>query len=324
LSSILDVDEPSTRSALEFLSHFNRLHYSNHLHFLQYARIWCQLSDFLYRHRSLQLFSDKFEMLFSIPERGESSNVYWFEVVRAAEELSALVINHLVKELEVPLDGRVHGYFHKALHMSKERLGETMETIKKTIGVCHFTSKVAARHCIYLESYCPQAMQTIHNRYHTMRTIGCWLQAINCIHREQYTEACNWLATAASIGEREKTTAAATPMLESVRLAQLYCLVHKSLQDNQKAIAMAYIGQLRVLVEKEPDRLQILTPLEQLAASLSGSVRSAIPSSNSILLETSFSIHENALLQGTSPLLPVVCRFRVLPALREAAFRPTT
>jgi hypothetical protein len=261
------------------------------------------------------LFSDKFEMLFSIPERGESSNVYWFEVVRAADELSALTINNLVKELEVPLDGRVHGYFYKAIHMSKERLGETMDSIKKTIGVCHFTSKVAARHCIYLESYCPQAMESIQTRYHTMRTIGCWLQAINCIHREQYTDACNWLATAASIGEREKTTAATRPMLESVRLAQLYCLVHKSLQDNQKAIAMAYIGQLKVLVEKEPGHLQILAPLEQLAASLSGTLRSAIPSSNSILLDTSFTVHAHALVQGESPLVPAVCRFRVLPSL---------
>lgn len=301
LFSILDTEDAETKVALEFMSSFDKLEYRNANITLRYARYWCQLSKHLYARKEEQLVSEKVQMLFEVPEKKLRTDVYWFEVLRACDLLSAVTMENLVQELQIraSIQNNNEGYAEVALQLDKATMAANLEHVKLAIGVCQYTLKTALLRCTCMREFAPEAVERVTRRYHGLRAIGCWLQGmyqLTVVHNPK--TAGDWFETSRDIAAKHATPDCVAPVVLSAGMLILYGLVTKALSDNERGLAQAYLQY-----SKEPKKNNaLLQKLQVLAKTPAGAPKPAIPEEGSVLLISSFTITENALENGISPL----------------------
>jgi hypothetical protein len=305
LSSVLDPKVAGVRKLLDFMDSFESLPYKNESIYYEYARNWCQLASFLFEHKESQLFSEKVQMWFEVPERKGAVDVYWFEVVRSCDLLATATMHTVVQEMSLLPAAMPACYALHALTMSPARCMALLTTIKRAIGVCHYTLRVAAVNCIYMNSTCPVALASISRRYNTFRIIACWLYARHHICEASWEHALNGLASCESLSATLDTTPAAAPLIQSVRPLQAYVLVHRALaQAGQRGVAQAHLRKCLSQQSPLPKACKpLFDALEAAVATPSGGLQSAVPDDDSPLLFFKAESNNAFFELGTPPLL---------------------
>ena len=200
------------------------------------------LSKFLYDHREHQLYSEKVHMMFVVEERQQKTDVYWFEVARSALLLSNQTMLNVVHTLRIiEATSQKEGYAHIATSLELPVLGEALAALKATIGVCHYTLKVAAQQCKFLQHCAPQLMTELSKCYHSFRVMGCFVQGLRQLHLLQAQEVANWMDTAEAIASTHETVAAAVSHItQCTAVIKLHAFAHKALRDGQRGIAVGF------------------------------------------------------------------------------------
>lgn len=306
LRLIVDLSDKPSAEFVGFLSGFDGLAYKNCDSLVQYAQYWCVLSDFLYRNRAKQLCSDV-EMLFVIEERGEKTDVYWFEVARACDVAGKEAIQTIVQRLGIlpVLDAKV-GYAETGLSLSKQVLSDALDLIKKVVGLCHYTLVTATATCKYFQM-APDLMNSIKRRYVSLRVIGCWIVGMLALRfplegpADQPTE-CDMFDACFELASREKETliAAASLLSESCPLLKSYAFVVKSIAEGQKGCAKGFAKQCEKHAAKNGTLIARIQAMTQFADVLPPPI---VPAENSPLLKIPCAKKPHApLTKGINPL----------------------
>ncbi len=299
LSKVVDLSDAKCVEMLDFMSSFCSLAYKNSGITMKYARCWCILSRFLYAHREQQLYSDKVQMTFLVPERKQQTDVYWFEVARSCDLLAQETMLNLVQDLSIMRAmAQNQGYAETAINLSDDTLATAMSGIKSAIGICHYSLKVAALHCKVLTPSAPQLMADINLRYHSFRVMGCFVQGVYKLKQKEAQEAANWLATAKMIGEKEEVTPAVAPLLHTIKLLVKYAFAHKALREGQRGVAIAHT---RSAERCKGANIAFVERLNAETALPPGATAPPIPDAKGPLLQINCFPHDGALELGTSP-----------------------
>lgn len=311
LSGILDTKNPHTRRALDTISKYDGLAYKNDSLTYEYARLWCQLSKCLYDHRHEQLFSEKVNMQFYVPEVKQYTDVYWFEVLRACDMSTEATLNSLIQTLGLLIDTKQQSHAQHVLNLTKEQGESTMLTIKGAIGLCSYVLKTAVIACPFLQNSCPSLLKTLRARYQTLRVIGFWLIGVQAIICKEYHIAANWLSTAEAVCKQHTTTKATELPMSTGKFLVQYALLHVAIESKFHSTALGRLREAKKLATVA-DTKEVIPSLEILTENHAKGLNAAVPQENSPLLRFTPVLHTELLQKGTDPL--VASPFDRLPA----------
>lgn len=304
LRSIVDCNDKSSATVLRFLSNFDALPYKGVEIVVQYAQHWCVLADFLYANREKQLSSDV-EMLFSVNERNEKTDVYWFEVARACDQAATAASESIVQWMGIlpVLTGKT-GYAESGLSLTKEVLTKSMALVKDIVGLCHYTIVIANSHCKFL-SAAPELMKSIKKRYHSFRVIGCWIMGMQVLQfsaiKDKEIDACSWFDTSSDLAttDKDQLINAVAPLIQSVALLKSYAYVVRSIANGEKGCATGFARQCS---NYRQGNNAFIVRIEAMTTFPSGGFPLIVPKDDSLLLRIPTNPRKDPLIRGTSPL----------------------
>lgn len=303
LSDCIDVNVSITKQTLDEMDEFRNQNKKTFIAHYLYARGWCNLSNFLYANKDKDLYSTCPNMSFEVPEKQSSVNVYWFEVLRAADMLNLISMSDIIRDLR--LGTAKESYAAIAPTLNKDKCTTASQHIRLAIGVCKYLLSDACSNCPLLEINCPETIKLTKRRYKTFRVIGSWLQAWHFLFEEKnYTQAHKWFVTCERLSvatiDSVDITDAALPMLHSCGFLKVYCLAYKALGDNSKGVAIAHLRKARAISNgKFEGMLEELTMRTTISL---GEIAPAVPDDTHPLVCIKVEPVLTALLCGKDPL----------------------
>ena len=309
LSLILDTSKPLASKTLEEMSNFMNNDYHSVKSKINYAIQWCNLSNFLFRHRDKQLRAYKFEMMFEIPESTSYTNLYWFEVIRACEIASFAFLAELVNKLKLTTGTTDESFASSCMQLSMSTREAFQLSLLSVIGCCNYVITEVTHNCIYAEQCSPLALADIKRRHHAMRIIGTWLVGMHhWKDKENYKEAADWFFTCDMLaqGSPDLATGAIQPLCGTALLFKQMCLIEMEIKARERDRASERCRELTKWANgKHANIIQELTTQANSSASFS----LGIPDSR--LLHVLHVFHRESFLRGTDPL-KIKCGFSLL------------
>jgi hypothetical protein len=240
LAHVLDVDG-KYKSTINMLSTFDQLEYKGVDQCTRYAKVWCRLAEFLWTHRHLQLYSTRVEPMFRV-DRTTSVNIYWFEVLRACDTLVTTTMQDLTRDLRM-LDVTPTKAYAAVVEEDLAVVSswdKPLQSIRNAIGVCNYTINVAANRCVFMHTYAGMQLQSVQERYQTLRIMGCWVQARRLMTTHDYEVAQALFTTVGWMGEQNKHTVMAACFLQSTSYLITICIIKRMVRAGKPGFAVAF------------------------------------------------------------------------------------
>ena len=322
LSSALDTQ--ACLKALQMMSSFDALDHRGYEECRRYAESWCQLAEFLWTNRNLQLYSSRVEMTFRVGKKQET-NCYWFEVMRACDLLLTGLLQDLAHELHTAdttqaNDPRFAEVIARQLAIP---WASAFTRIRETIGVCHYVSFVAAERCPLLQKHAATQMDFIRVGYEDLRIMGVWIKGrmlMTMPDEIDYKKAATYFSSAEWMEENcpvplsalrvsAYTTEAFTLVrcfVQSIEYMKCECVLRQMAQAGKAGFAVAYVRDHPLATESDRRQIQAVLRLINDSVDRAGrKIASLVPPKNSDLLkgwDQSSAAEQGLLRTGINPL----------------------